>query len=160
METFKQIPLFPEYQAGSLGSIKDKNGKIIKGSLTRGYLRVIIKENGVKKRFFAHRLVAQAFIKNPNSKPFINHINGIRNDNRVENLEWCTAKENVHHAINSGFWKDKVGIKCNMSKLTENQVIEIRKLKKTHTHKELSLMFKVAESTISYVVNKKTWAHL
>ena len=68
----------------------------------RGYLTVgLIKDR--KQRFFpVHKLVALAFIPNPENKPYVNHINGIKDDPRLENLEWCTASENAQHAIRTG----------------------------------------------------------
>ena len=62
-----------------------------------GYLRVALCENGKQKRVFVHRLVAMKYIPNPHNLPQVNHKNGIKTDNRVENLEWCTASENQQH---------------------------------------------------------------
>lgn len=63
----------------------------------KGYLRILIRENGKSHTVFVHRLVAMAYIPNPNNKPQINHKNGIKTDNRPENLEWCTNLENRQH---------------------------------------------------------------
>lgn len=67
-----------------------------------GYLRIQIWDKGKCSFVAIHRLVAQEYIPNPENKPFVNHINGNKQDNRVENLEWCTQKENIHHAFETG----------------------------------------------------------
>lgn len=77
-------------------------GKELNPTIVDGYCRVILKNNGIDYRWSVHRLVAATFIPNPENKPFVNHINFNRSDNRVENLEWCTAKENMRHAGNAG----------------------------------------------------------
>lgn len=80
-------------------------GCILKQSIRNGYFSVSLKMNGDGKHKTVHRLIAIAFIDNPQNKPLINHINGIKKDNRISNLEWCTAKENSQHALNTGLHK-------------------------------------------------------
>lgn len=68
----------------------------------RGYLDVRLSKNGVTKTKFLHILLAETFIANLENKPFVNHKNGIKTDNNLENLEWCTHSENITHAYNTG----------------------------------------------------------
>lgn len=70
--------------------------------INNGYLIITTSINGKRKAISSHRLIATSWIPNPLNKPQVNHINGIKDDNRVENLEWCTASENGLHAFRTG----------------------------------------------------------
>ncbi len=86
-----------------------KDGELRQPHFTpAGYLRVMLSKNGESKNYFIHRLVAEAFLENPKNKPMINHKNSIRCDNRLENLEWVTASENLQHAYDCGYKEAKV----------------------------------------------------
>ena len=98
MEIFKDIKGYPGYQISNLGRVWSckQRGRYMKPSPNnRGYLQInLIAANGKRKKELIHRLVALHFIDNPDNKPEVNHINHIRDDNRVENLEWVTKSEN------------------------------------------------------------------
>jgi len=102
METFKDIDGYEQlYQISNTGKIKSKrSGKVLKNIMTKdGYYRICLC-NGGQKMFLVHRLIAIHFIDNPENKPCINHINGIKSDNSIGNLEWVTHSENLIHAYN------------------------------------------------------------
>ena len=105
-EQWKIIKDFPNYQVSSCGRIKNKKGIIMKPDNSNdGYLNIKLFNNGKRKGFRVHRLVAQTFIPNPNNYPHINHRNGIKTDNKICNLEWCTPLENNRHALQTGLRK-------------------------------------------------------
>jgi hypothetical protein len=161
-----------DYSISSLGQVRnDRTGRILKPWKHRdGYFQVTLYKNGKQKWSLVHRLVAMFFILNPENKPEINHKNLIKADNRVENLEWCTAKENIQHAIKNGkkggcFQKNHkfgVGSKNGRAKLTKDRVLEIRELYATGNYilKELGKEFDVSQAQISHIVNNKKWAHI
>jgi hypothetical protein len=102
IEEWKNIKDNENYSVSNKGNIKhNKTNKLLNGSLLEiGYIRVGLMYNGKVKQFFIHRLVAEAFIPNPENKPTVNHKSKTRNDNRVENLEWATSLEqNIHKNI-------------------------------------------------------------
>lgn len=88
------------YKVSNLGRVKSLfyNNKVLKGNNSVGYLSVALYKNKERFSVKVHRLVAQAFISNPENKCCVNHINGNREDNRVENLEWVTNLENIIHS--------------------------------------------------------------
>ena len=103
----KQIKGFENYLITKEGIvINKKTNRCLKMSLqTSGYYQVKLSFNGVCKVFTIHRLVAENYINNPNNYPCVNHINGIKIDNRVENLEWITYSDNHKHAFKLGLKK-------------------------------------------------------
>lgn len=108
LEQWKVIPdtegkLFISDTGRIMSHLRDE--KILKTQIdSKGYKRLRVTINRQKKAYKVHRLVANAFIDNPENKPQVNHINGDKSDNRVCNLEWCTNIENCHHAIKNGLW--------------------------------------------------------
>lgn len=117
MEIWKDIPNYEGYQVSNLGNVKalpkSRNlylggvrhwpEMILKPSQDRsGYLIVTLTNKSGRKRWLIHRIVAVTFIDNVEQKPQVNHLNGIKNDNRLENLEWATISENMKHAFATG----------------------------------------------------------
>ena len=184
MEEWKDIEGFEYYQVSDKGRVRSLPHKIMKsnrvpksipGGILKprpnnaGYLLVPLfryKEEGKgrhRKQNLVHRLVAEAFIPNPEGKPTVNHKgkNGDKTDNRVENLEWATSREQNEHAIAVGLRKRKP-TSTGLAILTEEQVIQIRESfkKKEETMTQLAKKYGVSRKCISKVINRETWKHI
>ena len=170
METISYISFMTQTQyedyfvneSGDVFSTKKGSIKKLKGNnAAKGYLQVCIWNNNKAKFVYVHRLVAQTFIPNPYNKPEVNHKNGIKTDNRLENLEWNTSKENIDHGISSGLINN-CGINHGRAKLTNEQILQIRELytQKKYNQTKLAKMFDVSNQLISNIINNKRWKHI
>lgn len=161
-----------KYQVSNLGNVKslerfDKYNRYVKEKIliprkhTGGYLRVGLS----RKDFYIHRLVAEAFIPNLKNKKYINHIDGDKTNNNINNLEWCTANENMQHAYyilkyaDSDFMSKIANCKnheiamIRKRKLTNKQILEIRKSKMPEN--KLAIIYNVSRSYINSIKNFK-----
>jgi len=192
-EIWRDIPGYNGvYQASTLGRILTRNWKnkgitveMMPALDASGYLRTVFVNpiTGVHKTIKVHRIVASTFIPNPDIKPEINHLNGIKDDNKIMNLEWVTHRENFDHSVDNNMQPalfssaeenryyravldgrcEKVqGSKVGTSKLTEKDVIEIRaKFKpRIYTREMLANEYGVKPSCIKDVVNRRSWKFL
>lgn len=107
MKKRKSIPGHPGFTCDDSGVIYGKRGKPMVGYVDRcGYKEVLFSENGKTKSYLAHRLILSTFLPIENMSDYdINHKNGNKQDNSVDNLEWCTRSENVRHSYNNGLQK-------------------------------------------------------
>ena len=162
------------YEVSNFGNVRTKDregarGRNIKGHVlaqhdnSNGYPRCDMNFDGKRKSYLVHRLVAKSFIPNPENKPDVNHKNGNKHDNSVENLEWCTKSENEKHAWKTGLKHDIAtkGELHGMHKLSKKDVEYIRKhhirnggIMKTG---ELARIFDVNPQTITEIVSERIW---
>ena len=131
--------------------------KILKPeTTTHGYLRVRLSDGQLSIRQLVHRLVAQAFLPNPECKPQVNHLNGISCDDRSDNLEWSTCGDNHKHAYRM------LKRKSRTQRLTEEDVTIIRKryAQSQSSVLDLSAEFGTTPTNIYYVISRKTWRNV
>lgn len=141
-----------------------RRGRVLKQQTVRGrgYQTVTLAARKKHKNHKVHRLVAFAFIKNEDcSKIFVNHKDGCKSNNRVENLEWCTRAENNAHAIATGL-NDQVGEKHAQAKLNNIKIRVIRRMCDTGywDMKEIGEMFGITGTHVSYINKRKVWGHI
>lgn len=126
-----------------------------------GYLLVGLKRGGKEYKAKVHRLVAEAFIPNYDNKPIVNHLDGDKGNNAVNNLEWCTDRENSHHARATGLLRPARGENSGKHKLSEADVLRIRELLADGlSMNSIARMYSVSFTSIRYIAIGKNWAWL
>ncbi len=162
------------YQVSSLGRIRSLDrivktakysysikGKILSHSNSKKrYPNLRLSRFGKFKNVVIHRLMAIAFLPNPLNKKEVNHINGIKNDNRLENLEWVTPKENSVHSRLTGLAKQN-GEDSVWAKLKNEDVLVIREMAENGiTFREIGEKFGIQPMTAWNIANRKRWKHI
>ena len=160
-KSWKWIEDFEEsYEISDEGDVRSyrrfkDEGRIMKLSNQNGYLKVVLNVNGKTFHKRVHRLVAFAFLPKPDYKNQVNHKNGNKHDNRVENLEWTTPAENTRHASDTGL------LLPYQNKLDPEKVKAIRFLDKNGFSRDsLSRIFNVVPSNIYQICDRKTWKYV
>jgi len=172
-EMFRPIKGFVGiYEISSFGRVKALSIRKLRGRFFRkspdkilkapinssGYRLVCLQHNHNRKYCSVHRLVATAFIPNIENKSQVNHINGVKTDNRVENLEWCTPKENIKHSIDCGLKPNISGENSIKARLVNEDIYFIRS--SDLSEKELAIKFNINRSAINKIKRRETWKHL
>ena len=166
MVKWKTIENFQNYKISNYGqaeSSKNKSKRILKSRINSGgYVYVnLCTGDGKYKSKMVHILVARAFIKNPKELPQVNHKDGHKINNFYNNLEWVTPKENALHASKMGLLKGRKGQKCNLAKLKEDDVVEIRKLRQNNmSYNKIAQKFPVSRSNIIQICQRMIWKHI
>lgn len=165
-EIWKEISI-PGYFISNLGRLKGRSGKIIKTYINHeGYYTICLKPNGRNGKAQCvriHRLIAEAFIPNPENKPFVNHIDGNKRNNDITNLEWCTNQENIIHAFKTGLNKALSGSINPFAKLTSAQIKYIKEKyiprDKNFGARALGKMFNVPHSKIVRILKGERYKY-
>ncbi len=161
------------YQVSNLGRVKSldryvnyknkskavRKGVIRKAKIGKGYFLINLSKDGVKRFFLVHRIVAETFLENPSSKKTVNHINGIKTDNTVNNLEWSTYSENAIHAHNLGL-KCQKGTKNNRSKLSDEIVYKIKFETDKMLNHEIAKIYNIHPNHVGAIKRNEKWSHV
>lgn len=151
-ETWITIEHHDNYEVSDLGNVRNKKSKSLLKPfvLNNKYLKVTLSKNGKAKQFFIHRLVAEAFIPNPNNLPQVNHIKEFeKTNNCVENLEWCNHSYNQNYGTRNARVSEKLRKKIIQYDLNDNYIKAFNSLA------EASKQTGIFEGNISYVANDK-----
>lgn len=162
METWRGVEEFNgTYEVSNIGNIRNVNGRGLKLREKRGYSLITLPKGGRRVNRQMHRLVAIAFIDNPDNLPEVNHKNCIKNDNRVENLEWVSRRENHMHGVENKLIRNQVGKNNMKARLDETCVKALREAHAAgHRLKRIAAYFRIGIKYASKIKCGKQWANV
>lgn len=170
IEEWRHCPQGPNHEVSNMGRVRNSvTGRVLSSRPRKnGYVSAIFKFSiDDQRRYYVHRLVAHAFIRELTSNDVVNHLNFLRSDNRLQNLELTDVVGNVLHSKLAGRLADNgrntpVGDSSVCSKLNEQQVIEIRRKFATGSRSKSSLAseYGVVKQQIANIVNRVSWKHV
>jgi len=176
MEIWKDVVGYEGlYQVSNLGNVRSlsrlvdyghckafREGRVLAKAIDKdGYELVGLNKSSKSKLCKVHRLVAESFVRNTNQLSIVNHKDGVKNNNNINNLEWVNNSENIQHAYDSGLAKAHKGEKCGASKLTEEQVQTMRRLANQGVmHKDIAAQFSISKRGIHNIISRKSWNHI
>lgn len=156
MNNWKMLKENNDYLINRMGQIKNKKNVILKpGKTKNGYFTVSLTNNKKQRTYYVHRLVANNYIKNSNNYKEVNHIDGNKNNNRVENLEWCDRSINLTHAYKIGLKQKKYGKEHPNSKRVKQTNIFTGEIKVWSSLGDIKRTLGYSSGQISQVCNKK-----
>jgi hypothetical protein len=175
MEIWKDIEGYDgRYEISNHGNVRNKGyvvedswgrkrkiaKRVMKNSLdANGYFRVNLPIGGKAKVIHIHVLVCRHFVSRVYGKNSVNHIDGNKLNNHFSNLEWCTQRENIQHAFRTGL-VNNTGENHGYSKLTNEQVLEIRSLEGQFIQKDIGKMFGISREQVGTILRRQQWKHI
>ncbi len=170
IEAWKKVGGYDYYEVSNLGKVRslDKvvnyryglrtiSGKLLKQAKTfGGYYFVILTKDNEPKTHLIHRLVAQAFISNPNKYKTVDHLDFNKANNCISNLDWCDLSTNIKRYCDANI--RPVGSQLPDAKIKESDVLEIRKSNKSQS--ALGRQYGITQSAVHKIIYRKSWKHL
>ena len=165
MSRINKIEGYDRYYISDEGEVysyysNGKSKKLCKRINRTGYYYVNLSKNGRYKSKSIHKLVATAFVDNPNNLNVVNHKDTNKLNNHPDNLEFTTISGNSKHAYENNLLNIRYGEDSNLSKLSEKEVLKIREMNGNMSQNEIAKKFNVSRSNITQILNRTLWKHI
>ena len=166
MEFWKKVKGYEGYYVSNTGNVKSTKytkERVLKTQITNsGYITVILFDGQKNKKYhYIHRLVAESFIPKEVGLPLVNHLNGKKTDNRLDNIQWSNKKLNALHARDMGLLNPVKGEEHVRAEITENKVREIKKyLSQGIKHVDIAKQLGVSRTKVKDISAGRSWKHI
>ncbi len=158
---YKRVVEFEKCEVSSEGIVIGASGKTLTPWLGRGgYLKVCLSNERKRRWVYVHRLVCETFHGMPDKGKEVNHKDGNKFNNSASNLEWVTRSENGYHAFRNGLNRPAIGVNSSNAKLTDSDVVQIRRLRGLLTQVQIGKMFGINDRHVCNIQLNRFWKHV